>query len=100
MTQRHWISRGNSSMSLRKLVAGFILTRGFCISQTNQTPQCNANDRVHMENHILNMFTQRKHKARKCLHTVTKVSAREVLRWPPKQMFTSVKQNKAKQNKT
>lgn len=85
-------------MSLRKLVARFILTQGYCICQTNQILQSNANDRVHMENHILYMFTQRKHKARKCLHTVTKVSARQILRWPPKQMLTSI--SKAKQNKT
>ena len=67
VTQRNCMSRGNSSISLRKLVAGFILTQGPCISQTNQIPQSNANDRVHMENHILCMFTQRKYKARKCL---------------------------------
>ena len=94
------MSRGNNSISLRKLVAGFILTQGSFISQTNQIPQSNANDRVHMENHIPCMFTQRKYKARKCLHTVTKVSARidPKMATQTKDYFCKAKQNKTKPN--
>lgn len=69
--QRNRKSRGSGSISLRKLVARFFLTQGSCVSQTNEIPQHSANDRVHRGNHILYMFTQREHKARKCLYTVT-----------------------------
>lgn len=74
--QRNHKSRGNGSVSLRKLVAGFFLIQGSCVSQTNEIPQCSANDRVHKGNHILYMFTQREHKAKTCLYTVTKVGAK------------------------
>jgi hypothetical protein len=77
----------------------FILTQGSCISQTNQIPKA-MQMTEYIRRIIFSIYLPREHRARKCLHTVTKVSARldSKMATQTTVYFSKAKQNKTKQN--